>query len=268
MTMWQTLLYQPLVNTLVFLNQLSGNFGVAVIAVTIIIRLLLVPLTHPSLKAANKIKEIAPEMEKLKAKYAGDKQKLARAQMELYKKHGVNPAAGCLPQIIQIVILIALYQAFNQVLTTSGETISKLNEILYPFLKLPADAVINTRFWYLDLTKPDTFKLPGITFALPGLFLILAALAQVVSSKMMQPAVSASQQLAKKTAEKQDDIATAMQSQMLYLFPLMTILIGFRFPSALVLYWFVFSFSTALQQYFVSGWGGLEPWLKKIKLKH
>jgi len=265
--MWQTLLYQPLVNALVFLNQLFGNFGVAVITLTIVIRLLLVPLTLPSLKAASKMKAVAPELNKLKKQYAHDKQKLAKAQMELYKKHGVNPAAGCLPQIIQIVILIALYQAFNQVLNTNGETIAKLNEVLYSFLKLPADVVINTRFWYLDLNKPDVFKLPGASFSLPGLFLTLAALGQMLSSKMMQPAVKAAQKQAKKTIDKQDDMATAMQSQMLYLFPLMTIVIGYRFPSGLVLYWLVFSVSTAAQQYFVNGWGGLEPWLKKLKLK-
>lgn len=265
--MWNTLLYQPLINALVFLNQLFGNFGLAVVALTIIIRLILIPLTMPSLKAATKMKEIAPELEALKKKYENDKQKLAQAQMALYKQHGINPAAGCLPQIVQIVILIALYQAFNQVLTTSNETIGKLGELIYPFLKLPVDAVINTRFLYLDLTKPDVFRLTSIPFPLPGVFLILAAFTQLISSKMMQPAVAASQQLAKKTEEKQDDMAAVMQSQMLYLFPLMTIFIGFSFPSALVLYWFIFSLSTAIQQYFVSGWGGLEPWLQKINLR-
>lgn len=265
--MWHSLLYQPLVNALVFFNQLFGNFGVAVIVLTILIRLMLVPLVLPSLKAANKMKAIAPALAKLKKKYQGNKQKLAQAQMELYKKHGVNPAAGCLPQIVQLVVLIALYQAFNQVLKVNGETISKLNEILYSFLKLPADAVINTRFWYLDLTKPDVFRPADLPFPLPGVFLLLAALIQLISSKMMQPAVAASQKLAKKTETKEDDLATAMQSQMLYLFPLMTILIGFSFPSALVLYWFIFSLSTAVQQYLVNGWGGLEPWLKKLNLK-
>ncbi|PJE69323.1 hypothetical protein COU96_00375 [Candidatus Shapirobacteria bacterium CG10_big_fil_rev_8_21_14_0_10_38_14] len=263
--MWQTVLYQPIVNALVFLNQLFGNFGIAVIVLTIAIRFLLIPLTLPSLKATSKMRELAPELEKLKKKHGKDKQKLAQAQMELYKQHGVNPASGCLPQIIQIVILIALYQAFNQVLKMDGGTINKLNEVLYPQLKLPLDAVINTRFLWLNLNQPDIFRLPGLSFSLPGFFLIAAALIQVISSKMMQPAVELSQKKAEKTETKQDDIASAMQSQMLYLFPLMTILIGYSFPSGLVLYWLVFSISTAIQQYFVSGWGGLEPWLKKIK---
>lgn len=265
--MWHSLLYQPIINALVFLNQLFGNFGLAIIVLTIIIRLLLIPLTLPSMRAATKMKELAPELEKLKKKHAGNKQKLAQAQMELYRRHGVNPAAGCLPQIIQIVVLIALYQAFAQVLKTNGETIAKLNEVLYSSLRLPLEAVINTKFLWLDLNKPDLFQLSGMSFSLPGIFLLAAALVQVLSSKMMQPSVELSQKQAKKTVAKEDDIATAMQSQMLYLFPLMTILIGYSFPSGLVLYWLIFSISTAVQQYFISGWGGLEPWLKKVKIK-
>jgi len=262
--MWHKFLYQPIVNALIFLYQFFGNFGLAIIGLTLLIRALLIPLTLPSLKTAGKMKKLAPELGKLKKKYK-DKQKLAKAQMELYRRHGVNPAAGCLPQIIQLVILVALYQAFNQVLRGDGEIIAKLNEVLYPGLQLPLKTVINTRFFYLDLNKPDVFRLPGISFSLPGLFLVLAAFTQVVSSKMMQPAVALSQKQAKKTITKEDDVATAMQSQMLYLFPLMTILIGYSFPSGLVLYWLTFSLFMAVQQYLISGWGGVEPWLKKLK---
>ena len=261
------ILYQPLVNALIFFYRLFGNFGWAVIILTILIRLLMIPLTVPSLKAATKLKELAPELEKLKKKFAKDKQKLAQAQLELYKKHGANPAAGCLPQIIQLVILITFYQAFSQVLKTDGSVITKLNEVLYSSLRLPEQTVINTQFTYLDLNKPDVFRLPGFSFPLPGIFLIAAALIQFISAKMMYPAAEAAQKQAAKTPGKKDDLATAMQTQMLYFFPLMTILIGFSFPSGLVLYWLVFSLFTAVQQYFVSGWGGLEPWLKKIRPK-
>ena len=263
--MWNTLLYQPIVNALIFFYQLFNNFGLAIILLTILIRGLLIPLTLPSMKAATKMKELAPDLEKLKKRYK-DKKQLAQAQMELYKKHNVNPAAGCLPQIIQLVVLIALFQAFNRVLEANGaEVITKLNEVLYPVLRLAPETIINTRFLFLDLTKPDTFQIPGVSFALPGAFLVAAALIQMLSSKMMQPSVEKAQKQAKKTVEKTDDMATAMQSQMLYLFPLMTIVIGYRFPSGLVLYWLAFSIFTAAQQYYVSGWGGLQPWLKKLK---
>jgi len=263
--MFHTLLYQPLVNGLIFFYKIFGNFGTAIVVLTIFIRLILIPLTLPSLKVASKMKELAPELGKLKKKYAKDKQKFAQAQMEIYKKHGVNPAAGCLPQIIQLVVLIALYQAFIKVLRPDGNMVEKLNEVLYPFLRLPVEAVINTRFFYLDLAKPDVFRLPGFSFPLPGFFLLASAVVQFFSSKMMQPAVKAAQKEAKETPGTQDDLAAAMQNQMLYLFPLMTILIGFSFPSGLVLYWLVFSVFTAVQQYFITGWGGLKNLKLKIK---
>ncbi|KPJ71029.1 hypothetical protein AMJ51_00250 [Microgenomates bacterium DG_75] len=266
--LWHLVLYQPLVNALIFLYQLLfHNFGLALIVLTVAIRLLLLPLTRSSMKATARMRELAPELEKLKKKYGKDKQAYAKAQMELYKQHGANPAAGCVPQIIQLIVLIALYQAFIQVLRTDGDVIQKLNEVLYPQLQLPAETVINTQFFYLDLGKPDIFHLPGIPLPLPGFFLLAAALVQLISSKMMMPALTAAQKEAAKTPGRADDMATSMQSQMTYLFPLMTLLIGYSFPSGLILYWFTFSLIMAIQQYFIGGWGGLEPWLKKLKIK-
>lgn len=253
--LWHLLLYQPLVNALIFLYQLLfHNLGLAIIVLTIIIRGLLIPLTLPALRTTQKMRELAPELERLKKKHKDDKQAFARAQMELYRRHGANPAAGCLPQIIQLVILIALFQAFRQVLFANGEVIDRLNQVLYSPLKLSSETVINNRFLYLDLTQPDIIRLPkeflgGILPGLPGIFLLGAALTQFLSSKWMAPAVKTAEKEAKKTPGEMDDMATAMQKQMLYLFPLMTILIGFSFPSGLVLYWFVFSAFTALQQY-------------------
>jgi len=271
--MWHTLLYQPLVNGLIlFYKIFFNNLGLAIIALTLVIRLLLIPLTTPSLKAAQKMKELAPQLEKLKRKYKNDKQAFARAQLELFRQHGANPAAGCLPQIIQLIVLIALFQAFQQVLRANGqETITRLNEVLYPFLRLSQGTVINLKFLYLDLSKPDLVRLPFSVFrlpALPGVFLFLAALTQFLTSKMMSPAVSAARQQAEKTPKKEDDMATMMQQQMLYMFPLMTLLIGFTFPSGLVLYWLVFSLFQMGQQYKTGGLGGLEPWIKKLKIEN
>ncbi|MBU3956937.1 YidC/Oxa1 family membrane protein insertase [Patescibacteria group bacterium] len=266
--LWHLILYQPLVNALIFLYKvLFQNFGLALIVLTVAIRFALFPLTRSSMRAASKMRELAPELEKLKKKYGKDKQAYAKAQMDLYKQHGANPAAGCLPQIIQLIVLIALYQAFIQVLRVDGDVIQKLNEVLYPQLQLPAETVINTRFLYLDLGKPDISHLPGIPIPLPGFFLLAAALAQLIYSKMMMPAIAAAKKEATKTPGMADDMATTMQSQMTYMFPLLTILIGYSFPSGLVLYWLTFSLLMAIQQYFIGGWGGLEPWLRKLKLK-
>lgn len=266
--LWHLFLYQPLVNALIFLYQLLfQNFGLAIIVLTVAIRLLLLPLTRSSMRAASKMRELAPEIDKLKKKYGKDQQAFARAQMELYKQHGANPAAGCLPQIIQLIVLIALYQAFIQVLRVDGDVIQKLNEVLYPQLQLAPGTIINTQFLYLDLGSPDVFHLPRIPIPLPGFFLLAAALAQLVYSKMMMPAIAVAKKEAAKTPGVADDMTTAMQSQMTYMFPLLTLLIGYSFPSGLVLYWFTFSLLMAIQQYFIGGWGGLEPWLRKLKLK-
>jgi len=265
--LWNLLLYQPFVNALIFLYQiLFHNLGWAIIVLTMVIRGFLIPLTLPSMRAAQKMKELAPEIAKLKKKYGHDRQGLAKAQMELYRQHGANPTAGCLPQIIQLIILIALYRVFLNVLRPNGDVIGNLNQLLYPALKLSEGTIINTQFFWLNLATRDVFFLPGLTFPLPGLFLLAAAFIQFLSSKMMQPVVAQAQQEAAKTKGKTDDLATSMQSQMLYLFPLMTIFIGYSFPSGLILYWLVFSLFTAIQQYFVAGWGGLTPWINKVKI--
>lgn len=266
--LWHLLLYQPIVNALIFLYQLLfHNLGLAIIVLTIIIRFLLLPLTISSMRAANKMRELAPEIDRLKKKHGKNQQAFAKAQMELYRQHGANPAAGCLPQIIQLIVLIALYQAFILFLRADGDIIQKINQVLYSPLQLPRETIINTKFLYLDLAKPDVFQFASLPIPLPGLFLLAAALIQLVSSKMMMPAVATAQKEAAKTPGKADDMATIMQSQMTLLFPLMTILIGYSFPSGLILYWFIFSLSTTIQQYFTGGWGGLEPWLRKLKLK-
>ncbi len=248
--LWNTILYQPLVNALIFLYQvLFQNLGLAIIALTALIRGLLIPLTLPAQRTTQKMRELAPELEKLKKKHKDNKQTLAQAQMELYRQHGANPTAGCLPQIIQLLVLIALFQAFRQVLYANGEVVTRLNEVLYSSLQLAEEATINTRFLYLDLTKPDIFPLSGgILPGLPGIFLIAAAATQFFSSKAMMPKVKKAEKQAKKTPGEMDDMATSMQKQMLYIFPIMTIIIGFSFPSGLVLYWFVFSAFTFLQQ--------------------
>lgn len=256
MNPWFILLYQPLVNALIaFYKILGGNLGLAIIGLTVAIRAALIPLTAPSLKAAQKLRELQPELNKLKKKYKKDKTAFARAQLELYQKHGANPLSGCLPQIIQIIILIALFQAFSQVLHPDGEIISKLNEVLYPFLRLKITEEINIKFFYLDLTQPDMVSLP---FSLrlgklalnkiPGIFLLGAALVQFLSSRAMMPTVTGEKNVAKKTPGEADDMAVAMQEQMLYIMPIMTLLIGFTFPSGLVLYWLTFSLCMLVQQ--------------------
>lgn len=254
---------QPLLNLLiVFYHILFNNLGLAIIGFTLFIRLLLTPLTLPSMKMMQKMKEVAPEIERLKNKYKDDKKKLTQAQADFYKEKGINPVSGCLPQLVSIAVLIALFNGFSQVFR-AGNITAQLNAILYPALKISGE--LNRTFLGYDLTQPDVFKLSILPVALPGVFLLLVAALQFVSSKMMAPNMEVAEKVAKKTEGKTDDIATSIQSQMMYTYPLITLFIGLKFPLGVVLYWGTFSLFQAVQQYFVSGWGGLTPWIKKVK---
>jgi len=249
--MWQTLLYHPILNLLVFFYQvLFQNLGLAILALTVTLRAALIPLTLPALKVARKQRDLAPELKELQKKYGNNREKLARAQMKLYRREGINPAMGCLPQILQIVILVALYNAFIQLLSSDSQAVLRINELLYfNFLKLDPARPINTRFGPWDLSQPDQF------LVLP----VLAGVFQFLLSKMMQPGALEAVEHAKKTADKSDDLVYTMQKEMLYLMPLMTVFVGWKLPSGLVLYWLATSAFSLVQQYFVSGWGGLSP---------
>ena len=206
------------------------------------------------------MQELKPALDKLKHKHKKDKQALAQAQLELYRQHGVNPIAGLLPMIIQIVILIALFQAFNNILGPDNGNIDAINQVLYPTLQLPLGTHLDTHFLYLDISKPDIFTLPfEINLGLakinsfPGIFLLASAVVQFISSKLMMSNKPASPKQAKKSKKPAapEDMASSMQTQMLYLMPVMTILIGMSFPSGLVLYWFTFSAVMIAQQLYI-----------------
>jgi len=267
MNIFTTLLIQPLANGLIVAYQLLGeNMGLAILGFGLFLRVILNPLTKPYMESMKKMKNFAPQLEKLKRKHKGDKVKLAQAQSEFYKQKGINPGAGCLPYLLQIVVLIAFFNVFSRVLTPNGDIVVRFNELLYEPLKFGAQEIINTKFLYLDVTRPDVINIPSLPFPLPGPVLILAALVQFLSAKIMAPYVKAEGKAAKKTKEKSDDIQVAMQQSMIYTFPLMTIVIGLRFASGLALYWLLFSVYQAIQQYNSQGWGGLTPWIEKIGL--
>lgn len=263
--LWNLLLYHPLLNALIFLDKLTGNFGWSVILLTVVLRLAMTPLVLPSLRLSKKMQDLAPELAKLKEIHKGDKTALMTAQAELYKQHGANPASGCLPQVVQILVLIALFNAFNSVLVPNGNLTEKLNPLLYSFNRIPSDFHLSTEFLYIDLAKHP--EISNLSSHLPGIaLLLLTGLVQLFQSKMMAPVVKAEQKLAEKTPQDTDDAMVAAQQQMLYMFPIMTIIFGFQFPSGLVLYWLVFSLVSMAQQYYATGWGGLLPWLKKVNL--
>ena len=267
MNIFTVALIQPLTNGLILFYKILGqNMGLAIIGFSLFLRVILNPLTTPYMNSMKKIKEVEPQVTKLKKKYGTDKKGLMAAQQELYKQKNINPGAGCLPYILQIVILISLFSVFTKTLSTDGDAINKLNDLLYKPLKFAQEQTINTGFLYLDVRKPDIFNIPGLPFPIPGPILILAGLLQFFSAKMNSPLVKKEEQIAKKTKGQVDDMATAMQSSMIYTFPAMTILFGIKFPSGLALYWLLFSIFQIYQQYKTSGWGGLSPLINKVGL--
>lgn len=231
----------------------TGSLGWALIAFTILLRLILVPLTVPSLRAANKIRKIQPHIKKLKEKHKNDKDKKAfqQAQLELYKKYNVNPLAGCLPQLIQIGILILLYQ------------------ILVTYLSNPTvnGAAIDTSFFWMDLANPDR----------SGILPFLAGGTQLVLSLMIAPGGekddvvpnNSKSKKVQKESEKEEDfaeMAAKMQQQLLFLMPIMTGVIAFQFPAGLALYWITTTLFSIGQQYYISGLGGIKTYYQRAKI--
>lgn len=240
--LWNSFLYVPLLNLLiVFYHLFFDNLGLAIIAITVVIKIATYPLTKPSIIAAQKQRELQPQIDKLKLKYK-NKQEFAQKQMELFKQNGINPISGCLPQIIQFIVIIALYRAFTHILSANGVAISELNNLLYnfDFLKFASDDVLNTNFLYLNLAKADQF------YIIP----ILSAVSQFWLSKYMMNSTKKIEKIVKDTPDKKDDFMYNMQEQMMYMMPIMTLVIGLTLPSGLVLYWFV-STLLAVFQYMI-----------------
>ncbi len=265
MNIFTTILTQPLANGLVLFYKLLGeNMGVAIIAFAVFLRLVLTPMTKPYMDSMKKMREFGPQLAKLKKKYKGDNKKYMAAQADFYKQKGINPAAGCLPLILQIVVIGVMISVFSSALSHgTGE----LNKLLYEPLKFLPGQTLNTHFLYLDLAKPDFQKyLPFLPFAIPGPVLLLSAIFQMVSAKMAGPLVEAETKVAKSTKGTADDMQAAMQSSAIYTFPVITIISGINFASGIALCWLLFSVYQIVQQYRSMGWGGATPWLKRLHL--
>lgn len=263
---FNTFFFGPVLNILVLilhgLNVISipGAFGFAIIILTILIRLIIWPLMGAQLKSAKKMADLKPHLDDLKRKHKDNKQALAAAQMSLYKEHGVNPAAGCLPMLLQFPVLIALYQTIFAFFSSS-EGLAKINSSLYfPWLHL--NEVPSLLFFGLNLAdKPTT----GLLILIP---LFTAALTFLQSKMMMHSPVKnypSDSPKEKKEKEGMEDTMSAMQGQMMYMMPVMFGFFAFQFPIGLALYWNILTIVSIIQQYFISGWGGLDSWIKILK---
>lgn len=243
--------------------------GLAIIGFSLVLRFVLSPLTKQYMESMKKMKEHAPALEKLKAKHKDDKQKLLTAQADFYREKGIKPGGGCLPYLLQIIILITFFRLFVNVFT-NGDVASAFNNFLYEPLKFSEGEAINLRFLYLNIKDPDVIRVAALPFALPGPVILLAGLVQGISAKVMQPQTKVEAKVAGKSKGTMDDFQTAMQNSAIYTFPVVTILAGMRFPSGLALYWLTFSAYQTVQQLKAVD-GGVanllkwQPWKKSKK---
>ena len=270
MQIFDTLLVQPIVNLLVIFYHMVSfvhipyALGFAIVLLTVFIRLLMYPLTTKQLLVSKKMQELAPHMSKIKEKHKGDMKRQQEATMALYKEHDVNPAAGCLPGIIQIVILLfGLYPALMKILTLpTNKIVETVNAMLYsPALRLSGPCDSNFFGFLLGKTPGELFSQFGLLVVIVP---VVTGVLQFIQSKMMMPATPKNA-LAVKTKAKDEDFATTFQKQSLYILPIMIGAFSWSFSVGLSLYWNTFTVFGIIQQYLVAGLGGLEDYLKKNK---
>lgn len=225
-------LTNPFTTALLFFYQLLGqNIVLTIVVFTLAIRFLLLPLTYQQLKSTKATQELQPKLKEIQEKYKGDREKLAAAQMDLYKKNGINPMAGCLPLLVQFPILIGLYGAISRALSaTPLQLLDLSHRILIP--SLASMVPLQNKFWIWNLGQPDT------SFILP----VLVVASTWVSQKLITPVPS--------TDPK--DPSAAMSRQMLMIMPLITGFFSLQFASGLSMYWIVGNIAV-IAQYFALG---------------
>jgi len=227
------------------LYRVLGDFGLSIIVLTVLIRLLLFPLTLKQLKSTKAMQAIQPLIADVKKEYPKDQRAQLEATQAIYKEYGINPAAGCLPLFIQLPVIFGLYNSLNTVLRSPK--LPDINSIIYPFLphlsKL-SDINVNLNWftflnphWFINLGQQDP------THILP----VLAALATFIQLRMSQP---------RTTAATKSAMSQQMQI-MQFIMPVITLVFAWTFPAGLALYWTTTSVFSMVQQYFVTGWGSL-----------
>lgn len=229
-TLWTTLIYQPLANALLLLVSLlpGGNIGFAVILLTILVKILLLPLSYQSLRTQIAQKKIQPQLEVLK-KTITNRQEQAKAIMELYKKNGIKPFSSILILLIQLPIIIALYTVFLR-------GVDVITPLAYGGFPLPD--VISSTFFGINLTEKSI------------LLAIIAAITQ-----FLQIHFSPMMRMSRNDVVNKDDMgqmmAASMQKSMKYVLPVMVAFFAAVVPGAVALYWIVSSVVTLVQEVFM-----------------
>jgi len=225
---YNEILYKPLFNILIIITDIipTHDLGLAIIVLTLIIRFLLYPLSQKAIKSQKAMAKIQPEMKEIQKKIK-DKEAQVKAIMDLYKKYQVNPFSGFVPLLIQIPILLALYQVFVSGIKNIPDN------ILYSFVSKPE--FLNHLFLgFLDISKPNIYLAISV-----GIFTFLQVKTSIPKNKNIQ--------------NKEMDFAQALNFQMTYFMPVMTFFIATVLPAALALYWIVVTLFQVVQQYLTKG---------------
>lgn len=232
---WSLIILNPILNLLIALSSvLSGSFGLAIITLTIIVRLVLLPLTLRQLKSTKALQAMQPKMQELQKKYGKNKEKLQQEMMKVYKEAGVNPM-GCLwPMLVQFPVWIALYQSIMRALATTPESLLDLSQHLYSWGVVTAAIPLSSHFLWLDLAYPDSTLILAI----------IVGGSMWVQQKMV-------------TAPSPDPRQQSTNRMMQMMMPLMFAVLTLMFPSGLALFWAVSNVIGIVIQYFVTGWGYL-----------
>lgn len=272
-----TPIFQTLFITLVLLDHLTGNIVVAILILTVMLRLLVIPLYRRQLTSTRQVQLLQPEVKELQRRYKGDRVKAQSAVQEFYRQRGINPAGGCLPTILQFGLLIPMYSVFSQGLTNhdvsamlrvfgfdlgaalgiscqSAPVFDTAGHVLNPCLTATAFGIN----W--GIPEPVTTGLAVAGFGI-SILAVISSLVQLVASRMTLPAAD----------PKNDDQNMKVQRQMAYFLPLISILYGGMLPAGLFLYWITATIIQIVQQYFILGWGSMFPlfgWYPEFARNH
>jgi YidC/Oxa1 family membrane protein insertase len=221
MFIWDTFIYNPIFNILVWLYGIvGGDIGIAIIALTILIKFALYPLTHKMLKSQKALQEIQPKVKEIQTQYKDQREVQAQKLMELYKKEQVSPMSSCLPLLVQFPFIIAVYQVFREGLISHG-----LEERLYSFVSNPG------------VIDPVSF---GVNLAEVSVVLaVFAGIAQYFQARMNVHKQAPKAEGKEIPGSKDENMLAIMNKQMLYFMPVLTVVIGMTLPAGLTLYWFI-----------------------------
>ena len=269
-----TPIFQVFFVTLVLLDRLTGNIAIAIILLTILIKIVLIPVFRRQIVSMKRMQLIAPEIKELQRRFKGDRMKVQQATAQLYKERGVSPL-GCLPIVLQMFLLIPLYSVFSQglqnfniqqTMEVFGFTILGLGCDTAPVLGPNATVLnpcLNPNAFGVNWGVPEVFLgSPGALFSGLSLLAIVSALVQLVASRMTLPAAS---------APGADDQNVKMQRQMAIFLPFISLIYGSILPAGLFLYWIGSTIFSIVQQYLILGWGGMFPifgWTPRFAVDH